>query len=89
MQRVGARFGVTAIAVLLQGYLASHATSSALLADAFHATFWRVFAFSTVPFVLAFFLPSARPSLSRTRKGGFLRSAQQEVADEFDRLFER
>jgi len=28
-------------------------------------------------------------SVFQMRNGGFLRSAQQEVADEFDRLFER
>jgi hypothetical protein len=59
VQRVGAPFGVTVVAVLLQGYLADAGTSAAQIADAFSATFWWVFAFSAVPLLLAFFLPSA------------------------------
>jgi hypothetical protein len=47
------------IAVLLQGYLADAGNSAAQIADAFSATFWWVFAFSAVPLLLAFFLPSA------------------------------
>ena len=62
VQRVGAPFGVTVVAVLLQGYLASPATSGTPIPDAFHATFWWVIASSAIPFALAFFLPSLRPS---------------------------
>lgn len=58
VQRVGAPFGVTVIAVLLQGYLATSATAGgAATAGAFGATFWWVFAFCAVPLALAFFLP--------------------------------
>ena len=62
VQRAGAPFGVTVVAVLLQGYLASPATSGTPIPDAFHATFWWVIASSAIPFALAFFLPSLRPS---------------------------
>ena len=59
VQRVGAPFGVTVVAVLLQGFLADAGTSAAGVAAAFGTTFWWVIAFSAAPFVLAFFLPSA------------------------------
>lgn len=62
VQRVGAPFGVTVIAVLLQSYLSAPATSGRHIPDAFNLTFWWVFAFSAVPLALAFFLPSVRPS---------------------------
>ena len=55
VQRVGAPFGVTAVAVILQGYLA-HATATSSAA-AFGATFWWITAFSIVPLVIAFFVP--------------------------------
>jgi len=55
VQRVGAPFGVTVVAVLLQQALASSGAPGA-----FHVTFWWVVAFSAVPFVLGLFLPSAR-----------------------------
>jgi EmrB/QacA subfamily drug resistance transporter len=55
VQRVGAPFGVTVVAVLLQSSLASHGQL-----DAFHTTFWWVIAFSAVPFALGLLLPSAR-----------------------------
>ena len=54
VQRVGAPFGVTVVAVLLQDALADGTL------EGFRTTFWWVVAFSAVPFVLGFFLPSAR-----------------------------
>ncbi|CAN5358767.1 MDR family MFS transporter [soil metagenome] len=57
VQRVGAPFGVTVIAVVLQGYLAGAGTAGQI-ASAFAATFWWVFALSAVPLLLAFFLPA-------------------------------
>ena len=55
VQRVGAPFGVTVIAVLLQSRLAGGAA-----ADAFSTTFWWVIALSVAPLVLALLLPSSR-----------------------------
>ena len=55
VQRVGAPFGVTVVAVLLQSSLASNGQL-----DAFHSTFWWVIAFSAVPLVLGLLLPAAR-----------------------------
>jgi len=66
VQRVGAPFGVTVVAVLLQGYLADAGNSAAQIADAFGTTFWWVFAFSAVPLLLAFFLPSATHTATPT-----------------------
>jgi MFS family permease len=58
VQRVGAPFGVTVIAVLLQSYLSNAAAAgSAQVVVAFGATFWWIFAFAAVPLVLALFLP--------------------------------
>ena len=57
VQRVGAPFGVTVIAVLLQGYLVDAAGASTSIAGAFHQTFWWVFGFSAVSLLLAFLLP--------------------------------
>jgi EmrB/QacA subfamily drug resistance transporter len=57
VQRVGAPFGVTVIAVLLQSYLSNAAAGSAQVVGAFGATFWWIFAFAAVPLVLALFLP--------------------------------
>ena len=57
VKQVGAPFGVTVIAVVLQNYLTS-ATTTAQALDAFNATFWWVFALSAVPLVLAFLLPA-------------------------------
>jgi len=65
VQRIGAPFGVTVVAVLLQGYLAEAGTSGAII-DAFDATFWWVFGFSALPLLLAFFLPSGRSSVTRS-----------------------
>ncbi|WP_134739082.1 MDR family MFS transporter [Nocardioides sp. 503] len=59
VQRVGAPFGVTVIAVVLQRYL-DDATSSAQVLDAFTHTFWWIAALSVVPLILAFFIPSTR-----------------------------
>jgi len=55
VQRVGAPFGVTVIAVLLQSRLAGGAA-----ADAFSTTFWWVIALSVAPLVLALLLPKSR-----------------------------
>jgi EmrB/QacA subfamily drug resistance transporter len=58
VQRVGAPFGVTVVAVLLQSYLPGTVTAgSSAVIGAFGATFWWVLAFGAVPLVLAFFLP--------------------------------
>jgi MFS family permease len=56
VQRVGAPFGVTVIAVILQHFLTGATTANAAL-GAFSATFWWVFALSVIPLLLAFFLP--------------------------------
>jgi EmrB/QacA subfamily drug resistance transporter len=61
VQRVGAPFGVTVIAVVLQHYLTGATTTAGALA-AFNTTFWWVLALSAVPLVLAFFVPSTRPA---------------------------
>ncbi|GAA4662387.1 MDR family MFS transporter [Arthrobacter cryoconiti] len=53
VQRVGAPFGVTVIAVLFQHFLTDSSP-----AQAFSTTFWWIFALSAVPLILAFFLPS-------------------------------
>ncbi len=57
VQRVGAPFGVTIVAVILQRYLAD-ADSSKDTLRAFNHTFWWIFALSAVPLLLAAFLPS-------------------------------
>ncbi|WP_213816383.1 DHA2 family efflux MFS transporter permease subunit [Glaciihabitans sp. dw_435] len=61
VQRVGAPFGVTVVAVILQAYITSAGAGATgtQIAGAFGAAFWWIFAFSAVPLVLAFFLPSA------------------------------
>lgn len=53
VQRVGAPFGVTVIAVVLQHFLGSATSPLA----AFGVTFWWVFALSAVPLALAAFMP--------------------------------
>jgi EmrB/QacA subfamily drug resistance transporter len=69
VQRVGAPFGVTVIAVLLES-IGAHASSASDVAGAFDATFGWVLVFSAIPLVLAFLLPrvvsggSTRPSTS-------------------------
>lgn len=59
VQRVGAPFGVTVIAVLLES-IGAHATTTAAVASAFDSTFGWVLAFSAVPLVLAFLLPRVK-----------------------------
>jgi len=61
VKQVGAPFGVTVIAVVLQSNLVG-ATSASDALGAFNATYWWVIALSAVPLLLAFFLPSARRS---------------------------
>jgi len=57
VKQVGAPFGVTVFAVVLQNNLAHAATASQAL-GAFNATFWWIFALSAVPLLLAFLLPA-------------------------------
>ncbi len=62
VQRVGAPFGVTVIAVLLESALTRASSepsgmTAAAMTAAFGSTFWWVFAFATVPLVLGFLLP--------------------------------
>jgi EmrB/QacA subfamily drug resistance transporter len=59
VKQVGAPFGVTVIAVVLQTYLTGASTASQALA-AFNATFWWVLGLSAIPLVLAFLIPSMR-----------------------------
>jgi EmrB/QacA subfamily drug resistance transporter len=63
VQRVGAPFGVTVIAVLLQRYLTG-ATSPQDTLVAFGTTFWWLFALAVIPGVLALFLPRAQRAVS-------------------------
>jgi hypothetical protein len=56
VKQVGAPFGVTVIAVVLQQYLTGAATTSQAL-GAFNATFWWVFGLSAIPLLLAFLIP--------------------------------
>lgn len=53
VKQVGAPFGVTVIAVILQHQLTRASTTQQAL-DAFHTTFWWVFVFSVIPLLLAF-----------------------------------
>ena len=59
VQRVGAPFGVTVVAVILQNYLVHAAPTPAGQASAFGSSFWWVMAFSIVPLIIAFFIPKA------------------------------
>ena len=59
VQRVGAPFGVTVVAVLLEGAIGRAGAGSGALAGAFGSTFWWVVGFGVVPLVLALFLPRA------------------------------
>ena len=68
VQRVGAPFGVTVIAVVLQGNLAGADGPGAVL-DAFHTTFWWILALSAVPLVLAAFVPGGRRTPASTPVG--------------------
>jgi MFS family permease len=58
VKQVGAPFGVTVIAVVLQNNLAGAVTATQALA-AFNASFWWVLALSAVPLLLAFLLPAS------------------------------
>jgi len=58
VKQVGAPFGVTVIAVVLQNFLTG-ASGTEQAADAFNATYWCVLALSAVPLALAFLLPAA------------------------------
>lgn len=57
VKQVGAPFGVTVIAVVLQSHLAGVTTAAQAL-GAFNATFWWVLGLSAVPLLLAFLLPA-------------------------------
>jgi EmrB/QacA subfamily drug resistance transporter len=59
VQRVGAPFGTAVVAIILEHYLVGSSTSGAV-SLAFTSTFWWVIAFSVLPLVLSFFLPSTR-----------------------------
>jgi EmrB/QacA subfamily drug resistance transporter len=67
VQRVGAPFGVTVIAVLLES-IGAHATSVAAVAASFDSTFGWVLAFSAVPLVLAFLLPRSQKPAQEAAK---------------------
>jgi MFS family permease len=54
VQRVGAPFGVTVVAVILANLSAGSASAAA-----FSQTFWWVFGLSALPLLLALFLPRA------------------------------
>ena len=58
VKQVGAPFGVTVIAVVLQSNLAGAVTTNEAL-GAFNASFWWVLALSAVPLLLAFLLPAS------------------------------
>jgi EmrB/QacA subfamily drug resistance transporter len=76
IKQVGAPFGVTVIAVILQHYLVGVSTANEAL-DAFKATFWWVMGLSAVPLLLAFFLPFIRP----TRPAAVAETAAPETID--------
>lgn len=59
VQRVGAPFGVAAVAVILQHYLDRAASTGGLdaFAGAFRSTYWWIFVLSAVPLLLAFLMP--------------------------------
>ncbi|HWD63235.1 MAG TPA: MDR family MFS transporter [Humibacter sp.] len=59
VKQVGAPFGVTVIAVILQHFLTGTTTPSQAL-SAFNATFWWVLALSIVPLLFAFLMPGRR-----------------------------
>ena len=58
VKQVGAPFGVTVIAVVLQNNHAG-AVSTAQALGAFNASFWWVLALSAIPLLLAFLLPAS------------------------------
>ena len=57
VQRVGAPFGVTVVAVIFESYLSHAVAIGAPALGAFTATFWWIIAFSVVPLGLALLLP--------------------------------
>lgn len=61
VKQVGAPFGVTVIAVILQHYL-THATTRHQALHAFTNTYWWIFALSVIPLLFAFLLPTAKTS---------------------------
>lgn len=66
IKQIGAPFGVTVIAVVLQHFLTDATTPNQAL-HSFTNTFWWIFAFSVVPLLLAFFIPTqTKPSNSAT-----------------------
>jgi EmrB/QacA subfamily drug resistance transporter len=77
VKQVGAPFGVTVIAVVLQQYLAGATTANQAL-GAFNATFWWVLALSAVPLVLAFLVPATRRARDAAQRA---ENAPSEAAD--------
>ncbi|MGV8881950.1 MAG: MDR family MFS transporter [Rhodoglobus sp.] len=69
VKQVGAPFGVTVIAVVLQGYASADSGSQQIL-TAFNATFWWVFGLSAIPLLLAFFLPGRKKTQELDRGDG-------------------
>jgi EmrB/QacA subfamily drug resistance transporter len=69
MQRIGAPFGVTVIAVVLTSLLGGHPTPAVAI-GAFHTTFWWVLGLAAIPLVLALFVgrptPAEAPAASET-----------------------
>lgn len=82
VQRVGAPFGVTVVAMLLESALSHSAPTAAAAAGAFGQTFWWVFAFGAVPLVLAVFLPGRAAEAGRGAgaKRGLERAPEAERA---------
>ena len=76
VKQVGAPFGVTVIAVVLQNNLAGAVTTVQALA-AFNASFWWVLALSAVPLLLAFLLPAS----PRREVAGVADAAEVRMAD--------
>ena len=76
VQRIGAPFGVTVVAVLLQGYLSRAGTTGGQVAMAFSSTFWWILGFSAVPLLLSFILPStahSQPAAAPVERGSITR----------------
>jgi EmrB/QacA subfamily drug resistance transporter len=59
VKQIGAPFGVTVIAVILQHQLSGAATPEAAL-DAFRTTFWWALGLTVIPLLLAAFLPASQ-----------------------------
>ncbi|WP_313540666.1 MDR family MFS transporter [Leifsonia aquatica] len=81
VKQVGAPFGVTVIAVVLQQYLGGATTASQAL-SAFNATFWWVLALSAVPLVLAFLVPATRRTRDAAQRAETARSEAEKAAIE-------